>query len=362
MAIRRYEIDLGRGVLKATDPDDHLRMMEALAALQAKSSEPVQKPPAVSSSTKSGLRLGELLDKFLLLKTHLTQATVIAYKATIEEFAQFLGNPVITSVHMGDISRYQEHLANSKKTVRTIDNKVAVIRSLFNFGIKQGYYFEKNPAENRSLQSKKDKLKGGYAIFDDQEIKDIFSSEFLKIARTDDPDYYWTLILGLITGCRISEITSLKSIQFKVSGTQTPFIRIEDSKTVAGIREIPLPNIIRKLGLPEFLDGKEQVFKYKLRLGKGSGNAVGKKFSRHLDELKITREKLVFHSLRKFLNDFFLKQDIPIEARCQFFGHELDNVNVQTYSRKLTVDELSARVNSAQMKVLMLAGLVQTKF
>lgn len=91
MAIRRYEIDLGKGILKANDPDDHQRMMEALSVLQAKTSEPLQKPPAVPPSTKSGLRLGELLDKFLLLKTHLTQATVIAYKATIEEFSGFVG-------------------------------------------------------------------------------------------------------------------------------------------------------------------------------------------------------------------------------------------------------------------------------
>ena len=59
MAIRRYEIDLGKGILKANDPDDHQRMMEALSVLQAKTSEPLQKPAAVSPSTKSGLRLGE---------------------------------------------------------------------------------------------------------------------------------------------------------------------------------------------------------------------------------------------------------------------------------------------------------------
>jgi len=58
MAIRRYEIDLGKGILKANDPDDHQRMMEALSVLQAKTSEPLQKPPAVPPSTKSGLRLG----------------------------------------------------------------------------------------------------------------------------------------------------------------------------------------------------------------------------------------------------------------------------------------------------------------
>ena len=359
VTIRRYEIDLGRGIFKASDEEDHKRLIETLGVFQSSvAGASIEKPSAPTASAKQGLNLAALLNKFFLLKSQLKQATVIAYKATIDEFSKFLGNPVVTSVYISDVSRYQEHLANAKKTPRTIDNKVAIIRALFNFAIKQGYYFEKNPAENRSLQSKKDKLKGGYAIFDEQEIQQIYSSNFLSESKKSDPDYYWALILGLVTGCRISEITSLKAIQFRKTIAGTNYLRIEEAKTLAGTREIPLPKNLDALGLPAFLEGKDQVFKYKLRLGKGSGNAVGKKFSRHLDEVKITRDKLVYHSLRKFLNDFFLKQDIPIEARCQFFGHDLDNVNVQTYTRKLTVDEISERVKAPQEKVLKIAGLI----
>lgn len=86
--------------------------------------------------------------------------------------------------------------------------------------------------------------------------------------------------------------------------------------------------------------------------GKGTGNAVGKKFKRHLDLLNINRDKLVFHSLRKFFNEFMKNESIQIEARCQMLGHELDNVNVSTYAREYSIDDLAKLVNPAQLKIL----------
>lgn len=371
VGIKKYEIDIGRGIFKADGPEDHQRLLEALAlvtkaqgAPQAVSQAP-QAPQVhheAPAPQQKGLKLKELLSKFFLLKSHLKEATVVSYTATIEELAQVLRNPVITNVSRSDVSRFQEALAKKGNTPRTIDAKVGTVRAIFNFAIEQGYYFDKNPAENRALQSKKDKLKGGYAIFTADEIKLIYKSDFMRESQEKDPDYYWTLVLGLITGCRISEITGITAEQFLKSGN-IHYIKIDDSKTLAGVREIPIPTLLMKYGLVKFLEGKKgQVFKYKLRLGKGSGNAVGKKFSRHLEELKITRDKLVFHSLRKFSNDFMMKNDIPLEARCQFFGHEIDSVNVQVYTKKLEIEELAAKVSEVQSSMMVLGGLMPTKF
>ena len=76
--IRRYEIDLQKGVLKSDGEDDHKRMLEALALLKGSG----HSPPVASSKEELparsfGLTLIELLDKFLLLKK-LKPATVIA--------------------------------------------------------------------------------------------------------------------------------------------------------------------------------------------------------------------------------------------------------------------------------------------
>lgn len=148
----------------------------------------------------------------------------------------------------------------------------------------------------------------------------------------------------LYTGCRIGEITSLKAEQFKIDATGIDYITIRDSKTLAGIRDIPL-HPIAKAYIYNFIEGKNgKIFKYAERDGKGTGNAVGKKFARNLESVKIYRDKLVFHSLRKFLNNELMKDKVSIEARCQFMGHELDNVNVSTYSNSLNIDELAKMV------------------
>lgn len=357
--IRTYEIDLKNGLLKSDGVEEHQRMLEALGVLTA-SQQQISQPAAPSkeepAGKQSGLRLLVVLDKFFLLKTHFKQSTNIAYKNVIEDFSQFLKNPFIQNIGVSDITRYQEFLAGNKNQSRTIDNKIGTIRLLMNFAIKQGYYFEKNPAEKRNLLTKKQKMAGGYGIFEEEEIRLIFNSQFLKLAKINDLDYYWTLVLGLVTGCRISEITSLKTDQFKISSGGNYYIQILDSKTNAGLREIPYPDYLHK-ELNKFIGTKNQVFRYTLRLGKGSGNAVGKKFSRHLSELKIIRPKLVFHSLRKFVNDMFLKHDVQFEPRCQFFGHEIDSVNVQTYSKKFSVDQLFKHVEKSQNEIMKLAGL-----
>ena len=104
------------------------------------------------------------------------------------------------------------------------------------------------------------------------------------------------------------------------------------------------------------------MFKYAALEGKGTGNAVGKKFARHLKLLNINRGKLVFHSIRKFTNDFFMKNGIEYEPRCQFFGHEIESVNVATYSIKFSASQLNKLVSPVQFKLRFMIGLINTDF
>ncbi|QIL78559.1 site-specific integrase [Diaphorobacter sp. HDW4A] len=361
----KYEIDLSRGILKADDPDDHRQMMEALQMMQKvqQASAPAT-VPQVPQDDPTALKLGELLEKFFLLRKQLTQATAIAYRNCITELAKFLKNPPITRITPSDITRYQEFLAEKGNSVRTIDNKISIVRALYNFAKKQGYTRQENPAENRALLTKKQRLKGGYAIFEKEEIELFFKSEFFKEQKNKDKDYTNSVILGLFTGCRIGEITNLKKDQFKISPNGVNYITIRDSKTLAGIREVPIhPLVFNRI--KDFLDSKtDKVFKYVEKEGKGTGNAVGKKFARNVKGSGITRKKLVFHSLRKFVNNELLKDKVSLEHRCQLIGHELDNVNVAIYTETLTVDELAETVFPTFEKIynLVKISLYKTEF
>ena len=341
----KYEIDLSRGILKADDPEDHRQMMEALQMMQKVQQVPTPAPAQeIPQDDPTALKLAELLEKFFLLRKQLTQATAIAYRNCITELSSFLKNPPITRVTPSDITRYQEFLSEKGNSVRTIDNKISIVRALYNFGKKQGYTRQDNPAENRALLTKKQRLKGGYAIFEKEEIELFFKSEFFKEQKNKDKDYTTAVIRGLFTGCRVGEITSLKKDQFKVSPAGVNYITIRDSKTLAGIREVPLHPFVFNT-IKEFINSKtEKIFKYVEKEGKGTGNAVGKKFARNIESSGITRDKLVFHSLRKFVNNELLKDKVSLEHRCQFIGHELDNVNVAIYTETLTIDELAEAV------------------
>lgn len=374
MTIKKYQIDLSRGILQADDFDDHQRLLEALQAF--KDSRDVKllavppKPPQGASievqglpATHSGLTLIELLDKYLLLK-QVKPATVTALKNTVKEFSAYVGKGCyILEVLKSDMTRYQEYLAIKGNVPRTIDGKIGYLKTLFNFAIKQGYTKEENPAEGLALLTKKQKLTGGYAIFEDAEIKAIFGSEYFKDQKTKDPDYYYCLLLGLVSGCRVNEITSLQADQFQKTDKDNHYLIIRDAKTHAGKREIPLPVDLFDDDFKAFLTENPkkhngQVFKYgaKSRTGKGAGNAVGKKFARHLAELKINRGKLVFHSLRKYLNDHMMKNGVEFEPRCQFFGHSVESVNVATYSNKFNVDDLSSLTSKIQTNLLFLCN------
>lgn len=341
MTFKKLEIDLGRGIFKSDGEDDHRRMLETLDSLERVGVfAPKQIPtnPEPPSKESSGLRLPQLVEKFFLLRKNLKPATALAYKKAANAFAGFIGNPVLSDIDKSDVTRWQEDLAKFN-SVRTIDNKVGVLSSLFEFAKTQGYYFDDNPAIGRQLLSKKDKVAGGYAIFEMDEIKTIFNPIALKRWRQTDPDFYFSTMLALISGYRISEITSLEASQIR--SKPVPHIKITASKTLAGIRDVPIPQEFFD-ELFEFIPKSGPIFKYVSRLGKGSGNAVSQNFNRHLIETKTKRPKLVFHSLRKFFNNLCLENEINIEPRCQFLGHELDNVNVKTYSKKLQIEKMAA--------------------
>jgi len=351
MTIRRFEINIGQGIYKSEGPDDHQRMMETLEKIGPIAPSSRSRPPGEPFKEKVGLRLPELVEKFFQLKKQLRPATVLSYKTCVSEFAGFINNPLVQDIEISDVTRYQEHISTFN-TTRTIDNKTAILTSVFNFAIMQGYYHKENPAAGRSLMTKQQEAQAGFAIYESQDIKQIFSEDSFGHWKTKDPDFYFASMLCLVTGARVSEITGL--LKSQIAETPVPHISVLDAKTRAGIRKIPIPSEFFA-SLQEFAKNKtarQQVFKYKQRLGKGSGSAVSQKFGRHLDKTGVENKKLVLHSLRKFVNDFCLKNKIPFEPRCQFIGHAIKNVNIATYSRVFEVDELAEIILPIQDRIL----------
>ena len=347
---QKYELDFVNGVLKADGAEDHSRLMQAIAAMKTlhsgQATMPAQHVAALQKDDPTALKLGELLNKFFLLR-NVKPATALSYKNATDEFSKFLRNPPITRISTSDVTRWQEHLAKKGNVPRTIDGKVGVIKAIYNFAKKQGYTREDNPAADRDLLTKKQKQRGGYATFETDEIAALLGCGFFRERLDEKSDYTTAVLVALMTACRVGEITTLRKEHFKHSRKCTPFITIRDSKTAAGIREVPLhPYIYAHLApkLDALKNSDDRLFNYAEREGKGSGNAAGKMLARNLESARLTRDKLVFHSLRKYVNNELLQNGVNLEHRCQLVGHEIDNVNVAVYSKTISVDDLAAAV------------------
>jgi site-specific recombinase XerD len=349
----KYELDVLRGIAKSDGPEDHARLMEAIEALKTMQSGLPLAAPSVAPAAApqpaddpTALKLDELAEKYFLLKK-LKQATVKSYRGAADELSAFLGNPRITRIAPSDITRFQEHLAKKGNGPRTVDNKTSNLRALLGFAKKQGYMRQDNPAAERTHMTKRQKAQSGWVTFEQDEIETLLSSSYFCERLTDDFDYTTVVLMALFTACRVGEITTLKKEHFKRSRKGVPFITIRDSKTAAGIREVPLHPYIAARIMPK-LDALKaptsKLFRYQEREDKGAGNAAGKMLKQNLVAARIDRPKLVFHSLRKYTNNELMELGVSLEHRCRLAGHELDNVNVQTYTKTIGVDELAAAI------------------
>lgn len=143
-----YEVDLEKGIFKSNGTrEDHQDMMDFISSIDRvglkvqRANPPTPKHGGDKLKAPIGLRLPEILEKFFELKKQLTPATAIAYKKAVNEFAAFTGNQYIQDYDKSDVTRYMENIAKFNEP-RTIDGKIGVLSTIFNFAIKQGYYFK----------------------------------------------------------------------------------------------------------------------------------------------------------------------------------------------------------------------------
>jgi integrase len=366
---RTYKLDLPNGVMESSGGQDHKDMMEAMELYRSVMGLPslYQRniKPQSAPETEEGLTVLETMEKMFELQSNFKPATKLAYRTILTEFATVVRNPKISQVNTNLVRDYREWLAKPvvegpnkrpANTARTSDNKMDVVRRLMNFAKGMGYTKQDNPASGYRLLSKKSKATSNRHIFERDELVKFFASELFQKQRQKDPSYYWLVLMGVHTGCRLSEIGSLHGHQFKTSQNGQPYFKVVDSKTEAGIREVPLYQGLLDFGLAEFIKDKDKIFKYTETEDKGAGSPGSKKFSRQLETLGIKRDKVSFHTLRKFANNLMKQNKVPYEVRCQIMGHEIEDVNNVTYSTNFNVDDLADMTRNEQELIAQVTG------
>ncbi|MFM0303999.1 tyrosine-type recombinase/integrase [Paraburkholderia sediminicola] len=138
--------------------------------------------------------------------------------------------------------------------------------------------------------------------------------------------------LGAYTGTRIEEACSIAKKD--ISADWSSF-KVADSKTRAGIREVPihakLLPVLKRLVVATkdgfLVDAGPIKNKYGIR-----SNAIGKRFGRLKDALGFEKDRQTFHSIRKTFVTQLEGAGIPENVAAQIVGHDIDTMTYGTYS------------------------------
>ena len=353
-------------IAKATDAEDHKRLLETIHLLKgigidpptridvkAVEKTPPESPPNPTTAPKqpqeiqqnsqdlrAEISLIEMMKKFEKMK-NMAPETIKGYTETTSEFHAFLGEPAsIQQITDLDVLNFREHLIQKQNRPATVDKKIMSIRSVLKFAVEEKH-IKHNPAVVKNLLTNAQKQNESYEIFDQEEVILLFKDKYFKQQRTSNPHYYWCVLLVFFTGLRHGEAVGLTKSQIKKTDADTYFVDIKKGKTKASKRCVPFPAGFFNHGFATFISNlkrDDKIFKFTV-----GNNGLGLAFTEHLKAVGITRDKLVLHSLRKFYNDQLRQDGVSLEVRCPLLGHALRSVNIDSYSNEFTVDELAIR-------------------
>lgn len=150
--------------------------------------------------------------------------------------------------------------------------------------------------------------------------------------------------LAAHTGCRIDELCSLRLTDVKLQD-DVPYFLIEDAKTDAGNRKVPIHSGIKQL-VAQLQDSSTDGYLLSgLTFNKygDRSNAIGKRFGRLKSSIGYGHD-LVFHSFRRGVATQFENKEVPEVIAARILGHEFPTMSFGTYSGGASLDTLRQAV------------------
>jgi integrase len=326
-------------------------MMEAFntSLVQARAGAAPSAGPVVPARPRE---IGKAADQWLRSITADTiPKTLIIKTAAVMGFVRHVGSKkMMHEVQREDVHAWVEALRASGLQTPTLVNKTSYLRGFFNWAVSSGCFpkfaKDENPAAGHVIFRKQEKQRRkafGFKAFTVEEVQALYAPEAL--AKLSE-GARWGAVIGLYTGARVSEIGQLALVDFTtVDGV--PCLTITDEgegqsvKNHPSIRTIPIHPDLLALGLMERVQwlrvqGEKRLFpKVKLGSVNGQGDWLSKAYGRHILAVGIAkpgRGKHGFHSLRKTAIQKMKSAKVPLEWRCAYVGHDLDEEHVETYS------------------------------
>lgn len=175
------------------------------------------------------------------------------------------------------------------------------------------------------------------------------TDELLKFAKgapaTDSYHLLTLFILGLYTGARLNELAGLK-----LEHVYKNRIHVAESKTPAGVRDIPLHPLLVPL-VQHLKKTSSDVYLLPGLVGAGEDNKRGhtasKQFTRLRRKLGVTEPGVRFHSLRANFITALEQARVPVNEIQLLVGHKRPSLALDVYSGGQEFKRLQADVRGA---------------
>lgn len=260
--------------------------------------------------------------------THLDAKTQSLQKLAVTDLCGYFKTNA--KIDKTTVKEYLSYLKTDKNlSDKTITIRLSSMRSFIRY-MDEHFHTDHLPlftikALTRTTTAKTMKQKA-WIPFSSQDVSKLYEGALSK----KKPDYALAdlIAFGAYTGCRIEELAQLKAEHF----TENSF-KVEDSKTAAGIREVPLhpalAGLVKRLTEQSeggyLLEGSDEG-----SFGKRS-DALGKRFGKVKTALGYGPQH-VFHSIRKTVVSQLEQAGVNENTTADIVGHDKPRITYGLYS------------------------------
>ncbi|MGD8275948.1 MAG: tyrosine-type recombinase/integrase [Thiohalocapsa sp.] len=323
------------------------RQLEQIAQRQGFKGNPRDLPEAEDAVRTYKVATGQLtrtsdrVEEWLATKDHLQPKTLQMYRSDLRRLSERF--PLLQDITKAEVTTWitKELLQQEGLNRKTLDRLLPACRGYWQYLQDLGLVADdQEPFSRLSVQQN-----GAKKVHPRDKRKDYTADEahrLLDEAVAKDPSLADLIRLGMWTGARISELCHLKVADVHLD-VPLPHFKVEDSKTPAGVRTVPvhpeLRSILKRL-LKTSDDGYVLSGLTPNKYGDRS-NAIGKRFGRLKTSLGFSRQH-GFHTFRHTVITRLLNADVPYPVVAAIVGHDTgENVTLGVYAKGFDLEVLT---------------------
>ncbi|MBR1173872.1 tyrosine-type recombinase/integrase [Bradyrhizobium sp. KB893862 SZCCT0404] len=263
-----------------------------------------------------------------------TEQTKCQHEAAVERYIEWAKDGV--TVEETDRKKTGEYvsklIASSGLTKRTIQRHCSSLANLWRWYKARGYFeWTDNPWLGHGLAAKKGKGKPYRRAYEDDLIVSLLSIDYGKRYKQDIPDL---VRLALMTGARLEVFCAMKKDAIK-KHEGVYWATIEDDKTEAGVRTVPLHSALNGL-IERRLKGQGEYLIAGLEPGgpdKKRSWYVGKMFRYHKSKAGAKEKGQDYHAFRNTFIAVMEGLEVAESTVKLLVGHKRQSMTYGHYSK-----------------------------